>query len=244
MARPENAKSDWSRGGRAYSRFMPNPLRFRLIFLSAASLLLLPIGARCDDVDQVVQSVNSNRDDVNDLISTILDVSPTARAKAAKISTKSRSKSPRRSRAGSTIPSLGIPESQLLEASSKFPKDFVGRYVYGRVSFKGISLEGRDACISFTSKGYRMFRFYTKDPNVIRAFSQFTWGTKFIIPKDCPLKILTKDLTFYVVRLPWDPDKTEHSFRELFRDFGNEMRQITEDTRQRIQQRLETPLNY
>jgi hypothetical protein len=223
---------------------MPKPLRLRLICLSAALLLLLPIGARCDDVDQVVQSVNSNKDDVNDLISTILDVSPTARAKAAKISTKSRSKSPRRSRAGSTIPSLGIPESQLLEASSKFPKDFVGRFVYGRVSFKGITVEGRDACISFTSKGYRMFRFYTKDPNVIRAFSQFTWGTKFIIPKDCPLKILTKDLTFYVVRLPWDPDKTEHSFRELFRDFGNEMRQITEDTRQRIQQRLETPLNY
>jgi hypothetical protein len=225
---------------------MLNPFRLPLIVFLAASLTLLPTGARCDDVDQVVQSVNSNKDDVNDLISTILDVSPTARAKAAKISTKSqsRSKSPRRSRSGSAIPSLGIPESQLLEASSKFPKDFVGRYVYGRVSFKGITVEGRDACISFTAKGYRMFRFYTKDPNVIRAFSQFTWGTKFIIPKDCPLKILTKDLTFYVVRLPWDPDKTEHSFRELFRDFGNDMRQITEDTRQRIQQRLQTPLSY
>jgi len=206
----------------------------------------LPVGAKCDEVDQVVQSVNSGKDDVNDLISTILDVSPTARSKAAKIAGKSRSKTqtPRKSRSGRAIPNLGIPESQLLEASSKFPKDYVGKYVYGRVSFKGISIEGRDACISFTAKGYRMFRFYTKDPNVIRAFSQFTWGTKFIIPKDCPLKILTKDITFYVVRLPWDPDKTEHSFRELFRDFGNEMRQITEDTRQRIQQRLEAPIGY
>jgi hypothetical protein len=223
---------------------MPRTLRLRLIFLIVASLAWQPIGAKCDDVDQVVQSVNSNKDDVNDLISTILDVSPTARAKASKYTAKSRSNPSRRTSRGATVPNIGIPGSQLLEASSKFPKDFVGKYIYGRVSFKSLDFEGNDACIMFTSKGYRGFRFYTKDPNIIRAFSQFTWGTKFFIPKDCPLKILTKDLTFYVVRLPWDPDKTEHSFRELFRDFGNEMRQITEDTRQRIQQSLETPPGY
>jgi hypothetical protein len=219
-------------------------LRPRLIFLLVALMAFQPIRAKSDDVDQVVQSVNSNKDDVNDLISTILDVSPTARAKASKYTAKSRGKTSRRTSRGVTVPNIGIPESQLLEASSKFPKDFVGKYIYGRVSFKSLDFEGNDACIMFTSKGYRGFRFYTKDPNIIRAFSQFTWGTKFFIPKDCPLKILTKDLTFYVVRLPWDPDKTEHSFRELFRDFGNEMRQITEDTRQRIEQRLQTPLNY
>lgn len=223
---------------------IPRPLIGPLSFLFAVALPFLPLDAKCDDVDQVVQSVNSGKDDVNDLISTILDVSPAARSKASKFTAKSRSKPSRRTARGSAVPNIGIPESQLLEASSKFPKDFVGKYIYGRVSFKSLDFEGNDACIMFTSKGYRGFRFYTKDPNIIRAFSQFTWGTKFFIPKDCPLKILTKDLTFYVVRLPWDPDKTEHSFRELFRDFGNEMRQITEDTRQRIQQRLETPISY
>lgn len=210
----------------------------------ALLLIAIPFMVFADEIDSVVQSINSKKDDVNDLISTILDVSPTARAKASKYTAKSRGKQSRRTSRGASVPNIGIPESQLLEASSKFPKDFVGKYVYGRVSFKSISVEGNDACIGFTAKGYRMFNFYTKDPNLIRAFSQFTWGTKFYIPKDCPLKILTKDLTFYVVRLPWDPDTTEHSFRELFRDFGKEMQGMMEETKQRINNDLQGIPNY
>jgi len=210
----------------------------------ALLLIAIPLMVFADEIDSVVKSINSNKDEVNDLISTILDVSPTARARASKSASKGRVKTSRHSTTGVTIPNIGIPESQLLEASAKFPKDFVGKYVYGRVSFKGITVEGNDACIGFTSKGYRMFNFYTKDPNIIRAFSQFGWGTKFFIPKDCPLQILTKDLTFYVVRLPWDPDKTEHSFREIFRDFGKEMQAITEETKQRLNNDLHGIPNY
>ena len=70
-------------------------------------------------------------------------------------------------------------------------------------------------------------------------FSQLSWGTKFMIPKECPLKILTKDLTFYVVRLPWDQDRTEHSFKELFRDFGKDMQGIVDETKQRVMDDLQ-----
>ena len=223
-----------------------NQITTKALKAAATTLLLIsiPLVVFADEIDSVVKSINSKKDEVNDLISTILDVSPTARAKASKYTAKSRSKPSRRTSRGATVPNLGIPESQLLEASAKFPKDFVGKYVYGRVSFKGITQEGNDACIGFTAKGYRMFNFYTKDPKIIQAFSQFTWGTKFYIPKDCPLKILTKDLAFYVVRMPWDQDKTEHSFRELFSDFGKEMQGIMEETKQRINNDLQGIPNY
>lgn len=208
---------------------------FRRTFLFF-TLVALPLTVFSDEIDAVVKSINSRKDDVNDLIATILDVSPVARKKAAKLSSAGRS---RKSEGGALVPNLGIPQSQLLEASAKFPKDFVGKYVYGRVSFKSFTVEGDDACIMFTAAGYRGFRFYTKDPNLIRMFSQLSWGTKFMIPKECPLKILTKDLTFYVVRLPWDQDRTEHSFKELFRDFGKDMQGIVDETKQRVMDDLQ-----
>ena len=157
-------------------------------------------------------------DETADLMQTILQASPTERAKAQKVITSSQRKSAGTKKSSSSnsslVPNLGIPESQLLEVNSKFPKDFVGKYVYGPVSFKSITREGNDVCIGFTAKGYRMFNLYTKDPDVIQTFSQCGWGTKFTIPRDCPLRILTKDLMFYVVRLPFDEDTTTHSLGE------------------------------
>jgi hypothetical protein len=158
-------------------------------------------------------------DETADLMQTILQASPTERAKAQKMTSSSSRKSYGAKKAtasggSSLVPNLGIPESQLLEVNSKFPKDFVGKYVYGPVSFKSISQEGNDVCITFTAKGYRGFNFYTKDPAVIQTFSQCGWGTKFNIPKECPLRILTKELFQYVVRLPFDQDTTTHTLGE------------------------------
>lgn len=158
-------------------------------------------------------------DETADLMQTILQASPTERAKAQKMASSSSRKSSGTKKAtasggSSLVPNLGIPESQLLEVNSKFPKDFVGKYVYGPVSFKSISQEGNDVCIGFTAKGCRMFNLYTKDPQVIQAFSQCGWGAKFTIPKECPLRILTKELLQYVVRLPFDQDTTTHTIGE------------------------------
>lgn len=158
-------------------------------------------------------------DETTDLMQTILQASPTERAKAQKMASSaprktSGAKKSSASGGSSLVPNLGIPESQLLEVNSKFPKDFVGKYVYGPVSFKSISQEGNDVCITFTAKGYRGFNFYTKDPAVIQTFSQCGWGTKFNIPKECPLRILTKELFDYVVRLPFDQDTTTHTIGE------------------------------
>lgn len=182
-------------------------------------------------------------DETADLMQTILQVSPTERAKAQKMASSSPRKSSGSKKAtvsnSSMVPNLGIPESQLLEVNSKFPKDFVGKYVYGPVSFKSISQEGNDVRIGFTAKGYRGFSFYTKDPAVIQAFSQCGWGAKFVIPKECPLRILTKDLTYYVVRLPFDQDTTTHSLGEIFQQGGRDMNNIFQDTVNRVQNDLQ-----
>lgn len=204
----------------------------------------LSLNLKSDDIDNLVQNVKNKKDQVNDLISTILAVSPNERAKAARFKSARTTKSKNTQTAQSSVPNLGIPENQLLNVDEKFPKDYVGKYVYGRVSFKSIRQEGNDAAIMFTAKGYRGFQFYTKDPYIINAFSQFTWGTKFDIPKECPLRILTKDFTFYVVRLPFDQDTTEHSMRELFQDFGKDMKNIIDDTGNRVRNDLNGVPNY
>jgi hypothetical protein len=206
----------------------------RIVAVLLIAGLGITLNVKSDDVDNLVQTVKNKKDQVNDLISTILTVSPTERAKAAKFRTSGKGKSKASGVAQSSVPNLGIPDNQLLNVDEKFPKDYVGKYVYGRVSFKSISQEGNDVAIHFTAKGYRGFVFYTKDPYIINAFSQFGWGTKFDIPKECPLRILTKDFTFYVVRLPFDQDTTEHSMRELIQQGGRDMKSIIQDTMNRV----------
>jgi hypothetical protein len=215
-----------------------------ILVVAITLVTIAPFTLKSDDIDALVQKVKIKKDEVNDLISTILDVSPGERAKLAKYKAAHGIKSKSSQGGAAAVPNLGIPESQLLEASSKFPKDFVGKYVYGPVSFKSLSVEGNDACIMFTAKGYRGFKLYTKDPNIIQAFSQFGWGTKFSIPKEFPLRILTKDFTFYVVRLPFDQDTTEHSMRELFQDFGKDMKSIIDETGNRVRNDLNGVPNY
>lgn len=222
---------------------MNKQTRVIIVALLAAGLGIT-MNLKSDDIDNLVQVVKNKKDQVNDLISTILAVSPQERAKAARFKMSRNSRSKQSQTAQSSVPNLAIPDNQLLNVDEKFPKDYVGKYVYGRVSFKSIKQEGNDAKIQFSAAGYRGFFFYTKDPCIISAFSQFSWGTKFDIPRECPLRILTKDLTFYVVRLPFDKDTTEHSMREIFQDFGKDMKNINDDLGNQLRNDLNGVPNY
>jgi hypothetical protein len=174
----------------------------------------------------------ANEPEVNDLINTILQVSPAERAKlesynksGAKKPKKSAKKPEPKSKSQSLVPDMGIPESQLLDAAAKFPEDIQGKYIYGTVTFKALRNYEGEPHIQFSSKNRRIFILYTRDPAVLNAFSQMTWGTKFTIPKDCPLRLLARDLPgMYVVRLPYDMSNKDYTIGELNREFSDTMK--------------------
>jgi hypothetical protein len=117
---------------------------------------------------------------------------------------------------------MGIPESELLDASAKFPKDIQGKYIYGTVTFKAVRQYESEPHIQFSSKNGRIFLLYTTDREVLNTFSQMTWGTKFTIPKECPLRLLARDLPgMYVVRLPYDMSNKAYTIGELNREFSD-----------------------
>jgi len=153
-------------------------------------------------------SVDLHADEVDDLIQRILEVSPTQRAavKKHKPPQAKKAQTPKSPVKKKTIvPDLGIPESQLLDAAAKFPKDFRGKYIYGRVVFRGVSTEyaGERAIFLFAKNG-RSFDLYTKDEALIAFFSSLPWKTEFDIPRECPLRIVDKGWFTYVVRMPYD----------------------------------------
>lgn len=180
----------------------------------------------------------ANEAEVNDLINTILQVSPAERTKletynksvAKKPKTSSKKLEPK-SKAQSLVPDMGIPESQLLDAAAKFPEDIQGKYIYGTVTFKVVRNYEGEPHIQFSSKNRRIFILYTRDPAVLNAFSQLTWGTKFTIPKDCPLRLLSRDLLpgSYVVRLPYDVSNKDYTIGERNREFGDSMKKDFQD---------------
>ena len=149
-------------------------------------------------------------DEVNDLIQTILEVSPQERAKTTKYKTvKPKVNNSKKS----IVPDLRIPDNQVLDASIKFPNEFAGKYVYGPVSFRGImEMEGEQG-IMFNGKNNRMFTLYTRDPNIIAYFSKLKWKTPFTIPRECPLRILSKEFFTYIVRMPYD--KSNEAYKIL-----------------------------
>jgi hypothetical protein len=171
--------------------------------------------------------------EVNNLINTILQLSPAERAKlesynksAAKKPKKSAKKSEATSKTQSIVPDMEIPESQLLDAAAKFPEDIRGKYIYGTVTFKALRNFEGEPHIQFSSKNRRIFILYTRDSAVLNAFSQLTWGTKFTIPKECPLRLLSRDLLpgAYVVRLPYDMSNKDYTIAEKNREFGDTMK--------------------
>jgi hypothetical protein len=180
-------------------------------------------------------SLLANEAEVNDLINTILQVSPSERAKLEtynkSTARKGTKKAAAKSKPQSLVPDMGIPESQLLDAAEKFPKDIQGKYIYGTVTFKALRNYEGEPHIQFSSKNRRIFILYTRDPEVLNAFSQMTWGTKFTIPKECPLRLLARDLLpgSYVVRLPYDMSNKDYTIGELNREFGDSMKKDFQD---------------
>jgi hypothetical protein len=182
---------------------------------------------------------NLRADDVNNLIETILESSPAERAKVENYSNSTKSKKSKTvtnatkkaaAQKDSLVPSMGIPESQLLDASAEFPKDIQGKYIYGTVTFKAVRQYKSEPHIQFSSKNRRIFILYTSDREVLNTFSQMTWGTKFTIPKECPLRLLARDLPgMYVVRLPYDMSNKDYTIGELNREFGDSMKKDFQD---------------
>ena len=164
----------------------------------------------------------AHADEANDLINKILNASPSEKAKATQYKSHSASK---KKSSGTTSDSLGIPESQLLEASSKFPPDTTGKYVYGIVTFNKIVNNLGEPCILFRARNGRILSLYTQDPAVIAAFDS-DYGTQYSISKSFPLRIVGKTfLGMYSVRMPYDKDTSNHGLGEMLnkavqQDFG------------------------
>jgi len=160
-------------------------------------------------------------DDVNDLVDTILQASPKERAKASSYKSSIHSSKPSIKEVHSNP--YGISESQLVEASAKFPPDIVGKYIYGKVYFYSITQYEGETYILLGTPNNRRLRLFTSDPQVLAAFN-LPWNTQFYIPKETPLRVVAKYLPgFYNVRMPWDAVNTSHSVQEVLTRDANDM---------------------
>jgi hypothetical protein len=178
--------------------------RYKLIFF--LFILLLCQIVRSDDIDGLVASVGRGGDMVNNLISTVLASSASERAKLAKFKSENPNKVKLSNNKTSIVPNIQIPDTDVLEVSSKFPKDYLGKYVYGTVYFgNNMTFPGEDVTsISFYAKNLRGFLLETKDEKVIQKLLTYQHGDKFLIPRECPLKIHEKAGINYFVRLPFE----------------------------------------
>jgi hypothetical protein len=150
-------------------------------------------------------------DEMNDLISTVMQASPEVKAKAQAYVRPSKKASPstKAPSAGKNltgVPNMQIPDGEVLEVASKFPKDYVGKYVYGPVTFGNMDDPDSTgvAIIRFWSKNMRCYAFKTGNPAIIQTFHGFQYGSKFMIPRDCPLQIFDKAGFNYLLKLPFD----------------------------------------
>lgn len=150
-------------------------------------------------------------DEMNDLMTTVMQASPEVKAKAQayqhsskKVSSSAKSTNSDRSSTG--VPDMQIPDSEVLEVASKFPRNYIGKYVYGPVTFGDLSDFGSESgyLIGFWAKNKRCFYLETMDPQVAAKFKTYTYGTKFEIPRTCPLRIVKKCAFNYIVRLPFE----------------------------------------
>ena len=138
---------------------------------------------------------------------------------------------------------MGIPENRLLEVAAKFPKNTDGFYVYGPVTLKTIRMEETgEPCLPLWSRNGRRFLLYTRDPQVLAAFSG-GWGSRYMIPKECPLKIIAKEIIpgTYAVRLPFDRDTRNYTLKEKMQESSREIEGVFQQTVERMKSRLQTP---
>ena len=155
-----------------------------------------------------------NADEMNDLITTVMQASPEVRTKAQSSHSSSRKSSPvSASSVGKKTTSeinMQIPDSESLEVSSRFPRNYIGKYVYGPVTAGcgGDIFGGNPALIGFWAKNMRCFYLETMDQGIIQKLNKYPYGTKFIIPRECPLKIVQKCGFNYILHLPFETPST------------------------------------
>ena len=150
-------------------------------------------------------------DEMNDLMSTVMQASPEVKAKAQAYQRSSKkafssAKAPGVGKVATGVPNMQISDSEVLDVSAKFPKDYIGKYVYGTVYFgNNMTFPGEDVTsISFYAKNLRGFLLETKDEKVIQKLLTYQHGDKFFIPRECPLKIAQKCGFNYIVHLPFE----------------------------------------
>jgi hypothetical protein len=192
-----------------------------------------------------VISTSVRADEMNDLMGAIIKASPQENAKMQKFaSSKHKVSSSKSSKNTSAEYSVTFPDDQLLEVSSKFPKEFIGKYVYGGpLTFTGIFDDYGSPCISFTAKNNRRFYFYTKDPLVIALFQRTEEGTQFDLAKDMCLKIVSKfGLFTYVLKMPYDNETSiptvGDKVNSIFKNAGDRIKADIDNTGARIQNDL------
>jgi hypothetical protein len=187
-------------------------LTFYFVFLISICSCILG-----DEVDSLIKGIiqPTDEDKISNLIETILDASPQARAKAESYAATAAKRNPppktpkkkelKTAAPKPSIPVLQIPEEDLLEVSAKFPNNIIGKYVYGPVTIDDFQIYEWDdsAFIGFFAKNMRTFYLETRDPLVIKKFSQLRRGMKFMIPKEFPLRIASSGLFIrYGLHLP------------------------------------------
>ena len=147
------------------------------------------------------------------MIEAILESSPAARAKAESYAaTTSKEKNLKKSSQASTqkpstskpnravttepkspIPVLEIPSQELLAVDAKFPRNFVGKFVYGQVKLTYIQPEqyaDLNPSLTFEASNLRGFYLDFQDPEMVRHLSKYHRGDVFVIPKEHPLRIV------------------------------------------------------
>jgi hypothetical protein len=162
---------------------------------------------------QSVPLWTAHGEEVNDLIEAILESSPAARAKAESYAAttskeknfkkaseasipKSNTRKPLRTKATEPkppIPVLEIPSEDLLAVDAKFPKNYVGKFVYGRVKLTYIQPQqyaDLDPYVTLEASNLRGFYLDFQDPEMVRLLSKYRRGDVFVIPKEHPLRIV------------------------------------------------------
>jgi hypothetical protein len=169
------------------------------------SILLLSVFICCG-----IQSLFS--DDVDDLVEVIMQSSPNEKMKAdayfkSKIIPKKQKDANLKTNTSKTqeIPSVEVPEDQLFDVAAKFPKDIVGKYIYGNVIINYIGSDKDDFYLTFYAKNNRGFVLFVKDPLTINRLLQYKIGDTLVISKKNPLKIYHRTFTAaYWVKLPYE----------------------------------------
>ena len=99
---------------------------------------------------------------------------------------------------------LEYSDQDVFEVCGKFPKNIVGKYVYGSLSLYEFYPPDSNgyAYIRLSSKNFRIYDYVTKDYGIISAVATWGSGEKFNIPMINPLQIIQRNGSTYVIKDP------------------------------------------